>query len=228
MMFHPIGIKHPLNVAVQGSHNADTRKHRRPSRRRDQDQRFHGRLPLRGLVLGLRQLRYVPAGILEGDKLANAAAGSARQNRRFQPRSTTGFDRLAQPLHGEFDVLRLQIALALDFGHVPIFREALKILEGECSGGVGLRARMNTSAATDASSAPPAPQSAVGKSGTRSGVNPCSASSSPAVAISANPTMSGRGQATQAIKVTIKKPRKCSVFQPSMGRSCQFAGPKAA
>jgi len=154
------------------------------------------------------------------------------------PGSAAALNRLSQPLHGEFgDIGRLYLAPALDFGHVPIFREALKILEGEPSGGVellsetsliGLRARMNTSAATDASSAPPAPQSAVGRSGTRSGVDPCSASSSPAVAISANPTMSGRGQATQAIRVTIKKPRKCSVFQPSMGRSCQFAGPKAA
>ena len=170
----------------------------------------------------------------KGWRLRGNGLGS---NRRFHPRSATGLNRLPQPFHGEFDILRLQMAPALDLGHVPIFREALKILEGEPSGGVellsetsliGLRARMNTSAATDASSAPPAPQSAVGRSGTRSGVNPCSASSSPAVAISANPTMSGRGQATQAIKVTIKKPRKCSVFQPSMGRSCQFAGPKAA
>jgi hypothetical protein len=42
-------------VAVQGSHDADARKHRRAARRRHQDQAFHGGLPLRGLMLGLRK-----------------------------------------------------------------------------------------------------------------------------------------------------------------------------
>jgi hypothetical protein len=46
MMLFVIGIKHPLNVAVQGPHDADAREHRRAARRRDQDQRFHCRLPL--------------------------------------------------------------------------------------------------------------------------------------------------------------------------------------
>jgi hypothetical protein len=31
-------IKHPLDVTVQGSHDADPRKHRRPAFRRNQDQ----------------------------------------------------------------------------------------------------------------------------------------------------------------------------------------------
>jgi hypothetical protein len=34
-------IKHPLDVTVQGSHDADPRKHRRPAFRRDQDQGLH-------------------------------------------------------------------------------------------------------------------------------------------------------------------------------------------
>jgi hypothetical protein len=38
----------------------------------DQDQAFHGRLPLRRLMLGLGQLGDVVAGILERDKLAPA------------------------------------------------------------------------------------------------------------------------------------------------------------
>jgi hypothetical protein len=37
-------------------------------------------------------------------------------NNRFQPRSATGFDRLAQPLHGELDGLRREVAPALEFG----------------------------------------------------------------------------------------------------------------
>jgi hypothetical protein len=55
MMILPILIKHALNVAVQRSHNADPRKHRRAARRRDQDQSLHSSLPLRGLVFGLSE-----------------------------------------------------------------------------------------------------------------------------------------------------------------------------
>jgi hypothetical protein len=40
---------------------------------RHQDQRLHGRLPLRGLMLGFRKLGDVLAGLLdEGDELATA------------------------------------------------------------------------------------------------------------------------------------------------------------
>jgi hypothetical protein len=78
MMLFAIGIKHPPHVVVQRSHDPDARKHCWAARRRDQDQRLHGRLPFLGLVLGLRKLRDVPAGILEGDKLA-----TARQRDRF-------------------------------------------------------------------------------------------------------------------------------------------------
>ncbi len=52
-----------LDVAVQGSHDADARKHRRTARRRGQDQRFHGGLPFRGFVFGLGQLGDVVPGI---------------------------------------------------------------------------------------------------------------------------------------------------------------------
>jgi len=48
------------------------REHRRSARRRDQDQGFHGRLPFRGLMLGLRQLHNVGAGVLQRDELALA------------------------------------------------------------------------------------------------------------------------------------------------------------
>ena len=46
-----------------------------------------------------------------------------------------GADRLAQPLHSEFDIVRLQVAPALDLGQVSILREALEIFRGEMSGG---------------------------------------------------------------------------------------------
>ncbi len=59
-------------MAVQRPHDADARKHRRPARGRDRDQRFHCWLPLGGLMLGFRQFRDVIAGILKGDELATA------------------------------------------------------------------------------------------------------------------------------------------------------------
>jgi len=57
-------------------------------------------------------------------------------NSRFQPRSVTGFDRLTQPLHGEFDVLRLQMAPALDHSLIPLLGEALEVFRGVPAGGV--------------------------------------------------------------------------------------------
>jgi hypothetical protein len=53
-------------------------------------------------------------------------SGIGSSNSRFQPRSVTGLDRLPQPLHGEFDILRLQAAPALDFGLVPLFGKRWK------------------------------------------------------------------------------------------------------
>src|SRR5260370_20429597 len=44
-------------------------------------------------------------------------------------------DRLAQPLHRELDVLRLQLAPALDFGLITVLREALEIFRGKPPGG---------------------------------------------------------------------------------------------
>jgi hypothetical protein len=54
MVVFPIGIERPLDVAVQGPHDSDPRKHCRPTGIYDQAQRFHGRLPFWGRVLGLR------------------------------------------------------------------------------------------------------------------------------------------------------------------------------
>src|SRR5258706_11724011 len=63
-------------------------------------------------------------------------SGIGSSKRRFQPRSATGFDRLAQPLQGKFDILGLQMAPALDLSLVPILREALKVFRSVLSGGV--------------------------------------------------------------------------------------------
>src|SRR5258706_5918878 len=65
-------------------------------------------------------------------------SGIGSSNSRFQQRSVTGLDRLAQPLHREFDALRLQMAPALDFGLVPLLWKALEIFRGQLPGGRAL------------------------------------------------------------------------------------------
>src|SRR5258705_9061756 len=52
--------------------------------------------------------------------------------------SAISLDRLPQPLHGEFDVLRLQMAPALDLRLVSVLREALEIFRSELLGGRAL------------------------------------------------------------------------------------------
>jgi hypothetical protein len=49
-----VGIVHALDVAVKRPHDAYPGKHCRPIGIYDQAQRFHGRLPFWGRVLGLR------------------------------------------------------------------------------------------------------------------------------------------------------------------------------
>jgi hypothetical protein len=46
---------------------------------------------------------------------------------------TVGIDRLTQPL--ELDIVRLQVAPALDLGLVSILRVTLEVFRGEFSGG---------------------------------------------------------------------------------------------
>src|SRR5258707_12097988 len=65
-------------------------------------------------------------------------SGIGSSNSRFQPRSVTGLDRLPQPLHGEFDILRLQVAPAFELGLVPLVREALVIFPNCLPGGRAL------------------------------------------------------------------------------------------
>ena len=56
------------------SHPADAREHRRAAKCRDQDQGFHGRLPLSGFVLVRRELGYVIAGIPKSDEVGDPEA----------------------------------------------------------------------------------------------------------------------------------------------------------
>jgi hypothetical protein len=72
MRVFAIGIEHPLDGAVQRSHDTDAREHRRAAGRRHQDQRLHRGLPFGCFVLGLRQCGDVVAGVLQGDELAAA------------------------------------------------------------------------------------------------------------------------------------------------------------
>jgi hypothetical protein len=54
------------------------------------------------------------------------------------PGSAAALNRLPQPLHREFDILRLQVAPALDLGLVAVFREVLEIFCSELLGGRSL------------------------------------------------------------------------------------------
>jgi hypothetical protein len=58
-----------LCPATYPDDDPDAREHRRAAVCRHQDQGFHSRLPLRRLVLGLRQLRDVVGRILQCEKL---------------------------------------------------------------------------------------------------------------------------------------------------------------
>jgi hypothetical protein len=71
-------VEHALDVTVQRLHDANLRKHRRAAGRSHQYQGFHRRLPFRRLVLGLRKLGDVVAGILQRDQRP-----AARQRNRF-------------------------------------------------------------------------------------------------------------------------------------------------
>jgi hypothetical protein len=54
-------------------------------------------------------------------------SGIGSSKRRFQPRSAIRLNRLAEPLHREFDIIGLQMAPALNLGLVPILGEALEV-----------------------------------------------------------------------------------------------------
>jgi hypothetical protein len=63
-----MGIKRHYDVSIQCSHDANARQQRWPVVLGNKYQRCHGRLPFRGVVLGLRQRHDVASGILQGEK----------------------------------------------------------------------------------------------------------------------------------------------------------------
>ena len=83
-------------------------------------------------MLGVRELGDVGANVRGRDELATARQWDCSSNRRFQPRSAT--DRLAESFHGEFDIVRLEVAPALTFRLVAVLREALKVFRGDLFG----------------------------------------------------------------------------------------------
>jgi hypothetical protein len=79
----PRRIKHPLDVTVQGPHDADAREHRRAAVAfGDQEQDLDRSLPFLDLLFGLRQLLDISGGVLKGDELA-----AARQRYRVVERA---------------------------------------------------------------------------------------------------------------------------------------------
>jgi hypothetical protein len=73
MMVFAIRIEHPLDVTVQGSHDADPRKHRRAAVTfGDQDQGLNRGLPFLDLLFCLRQFLDLLGSVLQRDDLATA------------------------------------------------------------------------------------------------------------------------------------------------------------
>jgi hypothetical protein len=70
-----ISVEHPLDVAVQCSHDANARHHGRAVEFDYQDQGFYRGRPLLELLFGLGQLLDIFRRVLQGDGLANRGAG---------------------------------------------------------------------------------------------------------------------------------------------------------
>src|SRR5260221_8396351 len=54
--------------------------------------------------------------------------------KRQQKCESATLDRLPQPLHGELDILRLQLAPALDLSLIAVLGEALEVFRGQPPG----------------------------------------------------------------------------------------------
>jgi hypothetical protein len=78
--------------------------------------------------------------------------------------SAAQLDRLAQPLHDEFEVLRLQMAPVLELGLVPLVREALVIFPNCLPGGRALLCELLADERVSGHGCIKAPRAAIGKS----------------------------------------------------------------
>ena len=70
MLVFAISVEHPLDVAVQSSHDADARHHGRAVELDYHEQGFNRGLPLVEQLLGLGELLDVFRGVLQGNDLA--------------------------------------------------------------------------------------------------------------------------------------------------------------
>jgi hypothetical protein len=126
--------------------NASGRYDGQPDQRNSEEQcvAIHGAAPMLcsrsgtqfrlSFVAGFIALTWIKVGDPAQFKTGQCL-GSDHRTGHFQPRSATMVDGLAEPLHGEFDVVRLEVAPALDFGEVTVLRKSLKVFRGELSGG---------------------------------------------------------------------------------------------
>jgi hypothetical protein len=103
MMIFARRIKHPLNVSIERSYDANACQHRRPALAfGDQDQDFNGSLPLLELLFGLRELLDISGGILEGYELAAAGQRDRIVEPAFPTPVTNGRQPLSQIADGHF------------------------------------------------------------------------------------------------------------------------------
>ncbi len=87
MSVFAIRIERPFDAAVQRPQDPDTQMHQKVAALGGADQATDRGLPLVELLVGLRKLHDVSAGVLEGDELAPSGSGIGSSNGRFQPRS---------------------------------------------------------------------------------------------------------------------------------------------
>jgi hypothetical protein len=121
-------IELPHDMPVQRSHDADARHLVGLLCSTTRGQRFERGLPFLELLFGLRKLLDIFGGNLESDELAAAGQPDRIIERAFPTAISHHGRRAAERLHGEFDVVRLEVTPALDFGGVTFLRKSLKVL----------------------------------------------------------------------------------------------------
>jgi hypothetical protein len=133
MLVFPVG-ELPDVVPVKRPHDADPGEHRRAATGH-QHQGLHRVLPLRRAVLRFGKLRDVVAGVLQGNELVAQGRSIGSSNSRDQSvgalPTNRRLDRLAQPLHRELIIPRLQMATAFNLGLISMLRVPREILSSD-------------------------------------------------------------------------------------------------
>src|SRR5271169_4863506 len=120
MRVFPVGVEHPLDVAIKRSHDTNTRMHQWPAILRRHDQCLDGGLPLRALMFGLRQSGDEIGGILQRDELATARQRDRIVERSF-PVATSHLRPVATrpDIGGAFGLASPQTELSAPFNCAP-------------------------------------------------------------------------------------------------------------